>query len=85
MMKDGETVMLGGLIREEFTKSVTEVPLLSKLPIIGNLFRYKQKDHRKSEILVFITPHIIKYDEAPAVVPVFNPEGNEKKKGRKAE
>ena len=85
MMKDGETVMIGGLIRDEFTKSVTEIPLLSKLPIIGNLFRYKSKDRRKSEILVFITPHIIKYDEVPAVVPAFEPEGKEAKKGKKSE
>ena len=84
MMKDGETVMLGGLIRDEFTKSVSEVPLLANLPIIGNLFRYKTKNRRKSEILVFITPHIIKYDEVPAVVPAFLPEGKEKK-GKKAE
>ncbi len=85
MMKDGETVMIGGLIRDEFTKSVTEIPLLAKLPIIGNLFRYKSKDRRKSEILVFITPHIVKYDEVPAVVPVFEPEGKEAKKGKKSE
>ncbi len=85
MMKDGETVMIGGLIRDEFTKSVTEIPLLAKLPIIGNLFRYKSKDRRKSEILVFITPHIVKYDEVPAVVPVFEPEGKETKKGKESE
>src|SRR4029079_8327082 len=40
MVKDGETVVIGGLIRDEMTKTVTEVPLLSKLPLIGELFRH---------------------------------------------
>jgi type II secretory pathway component GspD/PulD (secretin) len=59
MIKDGETIIIGGLIRDEFIKTVQEVPLLSKLPLIGELFRFRSKDHRHSEIMVFITPHIL--------------------------
>lgn len=60
MVKDGETIVIGGLIRDEMSKTVQEVPLLSKLPLIGELFRNRSTSHRHSEVLVFITPHIVK-------------------------
>ncbi|HXG24600.1 MAG TPA: hypothetical protein VNJ09_08615 [Chthonomonadales bacterium] len=60
MVKDGETVVIGGLIRDELSKTVQEVPILSKLPLVGELFRNRNTSHRHSEILVFITPHIVK-------------------------
>jgi type II secretory pathway component GspD/PulD (secretin) len=59
MIKDGETMVIGGLIRDEMSKIVTEVPFLSKLPLIGELFRNRSTNHRHSDILVFITPHIV--------------------------
>ncbi len=62
-VKDGETVVLGGLIRNEFTQIKTKVPILGDLPLVGLLFRHKggtsDKD-RERELLVFITPHIVK-------------------------
>jgi general secretion pathway protein D len=58
VVKNGETIVLGGLIRDEMTKTVSEVPLLSKLPLVGELFRNTTRTGRKSEILVFITPKI---------------------------
>ncbi|HLV81297.1 MAG TPA: hypothetical protein VKT32_13510 [Chthonomonadaceae bacterium] len=60
MIKDGETIVIGGLIQDEMTKNVTEIPILSKIPLIGELFRNRSTDHRHSDVLVFITPHIIK-------------------------
>jgi type II secretory pathway component GspD/PulD (secretin) len=59
MVKDGETIVIGGLIRDEITRTIREVPLLSKLPFLGELFRHRQTTNRHSEVLVFITPHII--------------------------
>jgi general secretion pathway protein D len=59
MVKDGETVVLGGLIRDEDTRTVTEVPLLSKLPIVGQLFRHTDRNHRRSNIIVTVTPHLV--------------------------
>jgi type IV pilus assembly protein PilQ len=65
-VKDGETVILGGLIRNEYTKQETKLPILGDIPIIGALFRHKggtssnpDKDKTR-ELLVFITPRIIK-------------------------
>ncbi len=59
IVKDGETIVIGGLIRDETTKTVQEVPLLSKLPLVGELFRSRKTDRRKSDVLVFITPRIV--------------------------
>jgi len=60
MIKDGETMVIGGLIQDEVSKSVQEIPFLSKIPLIGELFRNRSTDHRHSDVLVFITPHIVK-------------------------
>ena len=62
MVKDGETVVIGGLIRDEMTKSISEIPLLSKLPLIGELFKSRTTNRRKSEIMVLITPRIVRDD-----------------------
>jgi type II secretory pathway component GspD/PulD (secretin) len=58
-VKDGQTMVIGGLIRDEMSKVVQSVPLLSRLPLVGELFKNRTNDHRHSEIMVFITPHII--------------------------
>ena len=58
VVKNGETIVLGGLIRDEMTKTTTAVPFLSKLPLVGELFKNTTTTGRKSEILVFITPKI---------------------------
>jgi len=60
-IKDGETVIIGGLIRHEVSKKITKMPILGDIPIIGLLFRHKEteKDNTR-ELLVFITPHIVK-------------------------
>ncbi len=60
MLKDGETVVIGGLIREEISKTLQEVPLLSKLPLVGELFKNRSNSRRKSDIMIFITPRIVK-------------------------
>lgn len=65
MVHDGETVVLGGLIRDEDVRTVTEVPLLSKLPVVGQLFRHSSRDHRKSNIIVTVTPHLVPMPSMP--------------------
>lgn len=60
MVQDGETMVIGGLIRDEMTKSIQEIPLLAKLPLVGELFRNRSTSHVKSDVLVFITPHLVK-------------------------
>jgi len=60
-IKDGETVIVGGLIRNEFTEVVNKLPFLGDIPILGALFRHRNKStDRERELLVFITPHIVR-------------------------
>jgi type II secretory pathway component GspD/PulD (secretin) len=60
-VKDGETVIVGGLIRNEFSEKVTKLPILGDIPLFGKLFTHRNNDKNKErELLVFITPHIVK-------------------------
>jgi len=60
-VKNGETVIIGGLIRSEYYETITKLPILGDIPFIGVLFRHKNKTKDKErELLVFITPHIVK-------------------------
>jgi len=64
MVKDGHTIVIGGLFREESTVGKSQVPFLGNIPLAGYLFR-KQSDHtQREEIIVLLTPHIIKDDKA---------------------
>jgi type II secretory pathway component GspD/PulD (secretin) len=60
MIKDGETMVIGGLIREEDITTMMKIPILGDLPLIGELFRSRNHQNRKSEILVVITPRIVR-------------------------
>ena len=56
---DGETIMLGGLIREEVTSVNDEVPYLSDIPFIGELFKSKGSESVKTNLLMFVTARLI--------------------------
>ena len=59
-VRDGETVVLGGLIRNESVETRGKVPILGDIPVIGALFRSKSpSEEEERELLVFITPHLI--------------------------
>ena len=58
--KDGETIVLGGMIRNQVTSTVNKVPLVGDIPILGNLFRNHTMDHQKTELLVFLTPRVVR-------------------------
>lgn len=58
-VKDGETIVIGGLIKDEELKTMKGIPLLKDLPIIGSLFRYESKATEHSEVMMFITPKIV--------------------------
>lgn len=59
-LKDGETQVLGGLIQDEDRRTADKVPGLGQLPIAGRLFSDHSGDHKKTEIVLLITPHIIR-------------------------
>ncbi|MBE9565133.1 MAG: hypothetical protein IMF16_00080, partial [Proteobacteria bacterium] len=58
-VQDGETVMIGGLSRQQSEDRVTSIPLLGDLPLIGSLFRSRSHTAINSELVVFITPHLL--------------------------
>jgi type II secretory pathway component GspD/PulD (secretin) len=60
VVKDGETIVIGGLIREDTSKSRTGVPWLTKIPILGYLFGNTTDDDSRQEIIVLLTPRVIK-------------------------
>jgi len=58
-----DTVLLGGLIRESVTENNSGVPVLKDLPLLGGAFRSSSVNKRRTELLVFLTPHIIRNHE----------------------
>jgi len=63
---DGETIVLGGLLREITSETVTKMPLLGDIPILGEIFKNRQKTAERDEIVFLITPHIITGGKGPA-------------------
>ncbi|QYJ84998.1 hypothetical protein K0I73_12245 [Shewanella mesophila] len=57
---DGQTVILGGLIQENTTVTDSQVPLLGDIPLLGNLFQNKGNEKSRSELMILITPRIIR-------------------------
>lgn len=78
IMKDGETIVMGGLIREEMVKTVREVPILANLPLVGELFKSRSTSQKRNDILLFITTRIVK-DEDATILP--NPKADGKAGG----
>lgn len=66
-IKDGETLVLGGMIQETEQKTTNKIPLLGDLPVIGSAFRSTSTSKEKTELVVMITPHIINDDEGTVV------------------
>jgi len=64
LVDNGETVVLGGIYERTRNDQINRVPFFSDLPIVGNLFKSKIKEDDKSELLVFVTPKIVKSDRS---------------------
>ena len=58
-LHDGETIVIGGLIEEDDTRTVSKIPFLGDLPLIGKLFQDIGVSHTRNELIVTVTPHII--------------------------
>jgi general secretion pathway protein D len=59
-ISSGETVALGGLIRDNNSNAVTGIPVLSEIPILGNLFKTTSDTVRRTELLVLLTPRVVR-------------------------
>ncbi|MBA3016624.1 MAG: type II secretion system secretin GspD [Proteobacteria bacterium] len=60
VLKDKQTVVIGGLLQEREEEQISKVPVLGDIPLLGWLFKYKSVVKKKTNLLVFLTPHIIR-------------------------
>ena len=60
LVNDGQTVVLGGILETTRTKSANKVPFLADIPVLGNLFKTQSDINNKTELLIFITPKILR-------------------------
>ena len=58
-LRDGQTLILSGIIQESDRTSVTKVPILGDIPILGALFRSTNKSNQRQEVVVLLTPQIL--------------------------
>jgi general secretion pathway protein D len=67
-VRDDQTVVIGGLMQERNAENVNKVPVLGDIPLFGLLFKSKRVSKEKTNLLVFLTPHVVKDSEALAGV-----------------
>ncbi len=60
LVEDGQTVVIGGVYEFSDTSEITKVPFLGDIPLLGNLFRNKNRSKSKAELLVFVTPKVMR-------------------------
>jgi len=60
LVRNEDTVVLGGMMQDTTSVSEQQVPLLGDIPLLGNLFKFKSVSRQKTNLLIFLTPHIIK-------------------------
>jgi type II secretory pathway component GspD/PulD (secretin) len=61
-VRDGETIVLGGLFQDVDSETITKFPVLGDLPVLGAFFRNRQRTHNRDEVVFFITPHVLDPD-----------------------
>ncbi|MHB8703818.1 MAG: secretin N-terminal domain-containing protein [Candidatus Tyrphobacter sp.] len=74
-LHDGQTLVIGGLIEDDTTRTIQKIPFLGDLPLIGRLFQDANVSHQRNELIVTVTPHLI-HEESVAATPapiVVNP------------
>ncbi len=77
-LKDGETNFLAGLIQTNKTKSATKTPILGDIPLIGRLFTNEHRDERRTDLVLTMTPHIVRIPDITEedVAPMWVGTGN---------
>ena len=80
-VEDGQTILIGGLIRRKKTDNETGVPFLKDVPVLGSLFKYQVRGDEKTELLIMITPYVIENED---VLDQYIREFREKTRGLRA-
>ncbi|HSN20523.1 MAG TPA: type II secretion system secretin GspD [Usitatibacter sp.] len=68
LVDDGQIVVLGGLIQDDQQGSVDKVPLLGDIPYLGGLFRYQSRNHKRTNLMIFLRPVVLKDGAAAAAL-----------------
>jgi general secretion pathway protein D len=68
VVQDGQTLVIGGLIKETISHNRTGVPFLMDIPVLGYLFGSTTKENRKTELIILITPHVVHSHEDAAIL-----------------
>ena len=58
-VKNGETVVIGGLLQTDTSSTVKKIPILGDIPVLGHLFRSTSKEKAETELIIFVTPEIV--------------------------
>lgn len=59
VVPNGQTVIIGGMMQNSKSQTDSKIPYLSSIPLLGNLFKHTAKDNGKTELMIFLTPHIV--------------------------
>jgi len=73
-VQEGQTLVLGGLRQQEMSSSITKVPILGDMPLIGVLFKQEETEIKNSVLTIFITPHVLQPNSPAPEWPQLNPE-----------
>ncbi|MDE2401237.1 MAG: type II secretion system secretin GspD [Burkholderiales bacterium] len=68
VIDDGDTLVLGGLLKDEYSDGDTQVPLLGDIPVLGNLFKSRSRSRNKTNLMVFLRPVVMRTEDASNAV-----------------
>ncbi len=73
-VQQGQTLVLGGLRQQEMSSTITKIPILSDIPLIGGLFKQEEKEVKNSVLTIFVTPQVLSGDNLTPEWPQLNSE-----------
>jgi hypothetical protein len=77
-LQDNQTLVIGGLIQDTSQQTINKIPILGDIPVLGKVFQGNDTEHRRNELIIVVTPHILKagQPEPPpsAVLPIPTPQ-----------
>src|SRR6185369_2928138 len=68
LVDNGQIVVIGGLIQDDNQSSIDKVPLLGDLPVIGALFKYESRSRKRTNLMVFLRPVIVRDEKTAASI-----------------
>lgn len=68
LVDDGQIVVLGGLIQDDRESTTDQVPVLGNIPILGSLFRYQSRTHKRTNLMIFLRPVIVRDEKGAATL-----------------